>query len=60
MVGNFQAMYQVSVLLILNFQGVNLLGLRNEPNRPAVKVKNSLIFNAFVFCQVSPYHLQLM
>ncbi|XP_068463913.1 calcium-transporting ATPase 10, plasma membrane-type-like isoform X1 [Phaseolus vulgaris] len=47
-----QAMYQVSVLLILNFQGVKLLGLRNEPNRPAIKVKNSLIFNAFVFCQV--------
>ncbi|QCD80324.1 Ca2+-transporting ATPase [Vigna unguiculata] len=47
-----QAIYQVSVLLILNFQGVKLLGLRNEPNRPAIKVKNSLIFNAFVFCQV--------
>ncbi|CAJ1941743.1 unnamed protein product [Sphenostylis stenocarpa] len=47
-----QAMYQVSVLLILNFQGVKLLGLRDEPNRPATRVKNSLIFNAFVFCQV--------
>ncbi|WVZ05004.1 hypothetical protein V8G54_018350, partial [Vigna mungo] len=45
------AIYQVSVLLILNFQGVKLLGLRNEPNCPAIKVKNSLIFNAFVFCQ---------
>ncbi|KAK7388158.1 hypothetical protein VNO78_22965 [Psophocarpus tetragonolobus] len=47
-----QATYQVSVLLILNFRGVNLLGLRDEPNRPANKVKNSLIFNAFVLCQV--------
>ncbi|KAH1201218.1 Calcium-transporting ATPase 8, plasma membrane-type [Glycine max] len=47
-----QAMYQVSVLLILNFRGVSLLALRDEPNRPAIKVKNSLIFNAFVLCQV--------
>ncbi|XP_028196478.1 calcium-transporting ATPase 8, plasma membrane-type-like isoform X2 [Glycine soja] len=47
-----QAMYQLSVLLILNFRGVSLLGLRDEPNRPAIKVKNSLIFNAFVLCQV--------
>ncbi|XP_014506900.1 beta-galactosidase 7 isoform X1 [Vigna radiata var. radiata] len=48
--------YQVSVLLILNFQGVKLLGLRNEPNRPAIKVKNSMIFNAFVFCQWAAEH----
>ncbi|XP_027333647.1 calcium-transporting ATPase 10, plasma membrane-type-like isoform X1 [Abrus precatorius] len=47
-----QAMYQVSVLLILNFRGQNLLGLRDETNRPAIKVKNTLIFNAFVLCQV--------
>ncbi|RDY04261.1 Calcium-transporting ATPase 10, plasma membrane-type [Mucuna pruriens] len=47
-----QAMYQVSVLLIFNFRGTNLLDLRDEPNRPAIKVKNTLIFNAFVLCQV--------
>ncbi|XP_014506902.1 calcium-transporting ATPase 5, plasma membrane-type isoform X2 [Vigna radiata var. radiata] len=51
-----QEIYQVSVLLILNFQGVKLLGLRNEPNRPAIKVKNSMIFNAFVFCQWAAEH----
>nr|KYP52553.1 Calcium-transporting ATPase 10, plasma membrane-type [Cajanus cajan] len=47
-----QAMYQVSVLLILNFRGTSILGLRDEPNRSAIKVKNTLIFNAFVLCQV--------
>ncbi|KAJ1433430.1 P-type ATPase [Sesbania bispinosa] len=45
-----QAMYQVSVLLILNFRGRSILSLRHETN--AVKVKNTLIFNAFVLCQV--------
>lgn len=60
MAGIFQAMYQVSVLLILNFRGVSLLALRDEPNRPAIKVKNSLIFNAFVLCQVSSSRHQLM
>ncbi|KAK7265346.1 hypothetical protein RJT34_32965 [Clitoria ternatea] len=47
-----QAMYQVSVLLILNFRGTNLLGLSDKPNDHAIKVKNTLIFNAFVLCQV--------
>ncbi|XP_058755663.1 calcium-transporting ATPase 10, plasma membrane-type-like isoform X2 [Vicia villosa] len=47
-----QAMYQVSVLLILNFQGRSILSLRHEINAYAVKVKNTIIFNAFVLCQV--------
>ncbi|XP_061361513.1 calcium-transporting ATPase 8, plasma membrane-type-like [Gastrolobium bilobum] len=47
-----QAMYQVCVLLTLNYRGRSLLGLRLETNDLAIKVKNSLIFNAFVFCQV--------
>ncbi|XP_061361514.1 calcium-transporting ATPase 8, plasma membrane-type-like [Gastrolobium bilobum] len=47
-----QAIYQVSVLLTLNFRGRSLLGLRLETNDLAIKVKNSLIFNAFVLCQV--------
>ncbi|CAK8564077.1 unnamed protein product [Lathyrus sativus] len=47
-----QAMYQVSVLLILNFEGRNILSLRQEINTYAVKVKNTIIFNAFVLCQV--------
>ncbi|KAE9587701.1 putative calcium-transporting ATPase [Lupinus albus] len=47
-----QAMYQVSVLLVLNFRGVSILGLGHEKHDHAIKVKNTLIFNAFVFSQV--------
>ncbi|KAH9605010.1 hypothetical protein KSS87_003339 [Heliosperma pusillum] len=47
-----QAAYQVSVLLVLNFQGHNILGLQNETPEHADKVKNSVIFNAFVLCQI--------
>ncbi|CAI8611085.1 unnamed protein product [Vicia faba] len=47
-----QAMYQVSVLLILNFEGRNILSLRHEISAYAVKVKNTIIFNAFVRCLV--------
>ncbi|CAL5184581.1 unnamed protein product [Lathyrus oleraceus] len=47
-----QAMYQVSVLLVLNFQGVRILGLEHQKSEHAIKVKNTLIFNAFVICQV--------
>ncbi|WVZ19262.1 hypothetical protein V8G54_006584 [Vigna mungo] len=48
-----QAMYQVSVLLVLNFRGRSILGLNHDNNVHAIKVKNTLIFNAFVLCQVS-------
>lgn len=54
-IGNFQAMYQVCVLLVLNFQGVRILGLEHQNSEHAIKVKNTLIFNAFVICQVSYY-----
>ncbi|KAK7329119.1 hypothetical protein VNO77_23265 [Canavalia gladiata] len=47
-----QAMYQVSVLLVLNFRGRSILGLSHDNNNHAVKVKNTLIFNAFVLCQI--------
>ncbi|CAL0320306.1 unnamed protein product [Lupinus luteus] len=47
-----QAMYQVSVLLVLNFRGVSILRLGHEKHDHAIKVKNTLIFNAFVFSQV--------
>ncbi|KAI4335340.1 hypothetical protein L6164_013994 [Bauhinia variegata] len=47
-----QAMYQVSVLLVLNFRGRSILGLEHDANDHAIKVKNTLIFNAFVLCQV--------
>ncbi|PHT75635.1 Calcium-transporting ATPase 9, plasma membrane-type [Capsicum annuum] len=47
-----QALYQVTVLLVLNFRGREILHLQHETNERAVKVKNTLIFNAFVLCQV--------
>ncbi|GAV59710.1 E1-E2_ATPase domain-containing protein/Cation_ATPase_C domain-containing protein/Cation_ATPase_N domain-containing protein/Hydrolase domain-containing protein/CaATP_NAI domain-containing protein [Cephalotus follicularis] len=40
-----QAIYQVVVLLVLNFRGQSMLHLNN-------KQKNTLIFNAFVLCQI--------
>ena len=40
-----QALYQVTVLLVLQFKGRSIFDV-NE------KVKNTLIFNAFVLCQV--------
>ncbi|XP_010541090.1 PREDICTED: calcium-transporting ATPase 10, plasma membrane-type [Tarenaya hassleriana] len=45
-----QAMYQVTILLVLNFRGVSILRL--EDYRDPVKVKNTVIFNAFVLCQI--------
>ncbi|MCD7471685.1 Calcium-transporting ATPase 10, plasma membrane-type [Datura stramonium] len=47
-----QALYQVTVLLILNFRGKEILHLEHETNERAIEVKNTLIFNAFVLCQV--------
>ncbi|KAG4955274.1 hypothetical protein JHK82_040974 [Glycine max] len=47
-----QALYQVTVLLVLNFGGESIL--RNDQDSVAhtIQVKNTLIFNAFVFCQI--------
>ncbi|XP_022723610.1 calcium-transporting ATPase 9, plasma membrane-type isoform X2 [Durio zibethinus] len=48
-----QALYQVTVLLVLNFAGLSILHLKDDGNRKhAVEVKNTLIFNAFVMCQI--------
>ncbi|KAL1371900.1 calcium-transporting ATPase 10, plasma membrane-type isoform X2 [Arachis duranensis] len=47
-----QAIYQVSVLLILNFRGISILNLAHKSSDHALKVKDTLIFNAFVLCQV--------
>ncbi|XP_022897930.1 calcium-transporting ATPase 9, plasma membrane-type-like [Olea europaea var. sylvestris] len=47
-----QALYQVTVLLILNFWGRSILNLEDESDDRALKVKNTLIFNAFVLCQI--------
>ncbi|KAL8167639.1 hypothetical protein V2J09_009138 [Rumex salicifolius] len=47
-----QALYQVVVLLILNFDGKSILKLKHDSTNHANKVKNTVIFNAFVFCQI--------
>lgn len=47
-----QALYQVTVLLVLNFQGRRILHLEHQNKDHAIKEKNTLIFNAFVLCQV--------
>lgn len=46
-----QAAYQVSVLLVLNFRGKSILNLENSSSH-SNKVKNTLIFNSFVLCQI--------
>lgn len=48
-------MYQVTVLLVLNFDGKRILHLEQESHKQAIKKKNTLIFNAFVFSQVIFY-----
>ncbi|XAR63756.1 Calcium-transporting ATPase [Bertholletia excelsa] len=47
-----QALYQVTVLLVLNFQGKSILHLKADNVYHANRVKNTLIFNAFVLCQI--------
>lgn len=44
-----QSIYQLAVLAVLNFAGKKLLGLTGSDG---TRVLNTLIFNAFVFCQV--------
>ncbi|THU64608.1 hypothetical protein C4D60_Mb01t28250 [Musa balbisiana] len=48
----FQALYQVTVLLVLNFGGRSILHLKNDTQAHADKVKNTFIFNTFVLCQI--------
>ncbi|GMN55261.1 hypothetical protein TIFTF001_024380 [Ficus carica] len=47
-----QALYQVTVLLVLDFHGKGLLNLEHDDPTHANKVNNTLIFNAFVLCQI--------
>ncbi|KAK2640630.1 hypothetical protein Ddye_028425 [Dipteronia dyeriana] len=47
-----QAIYQSSVLLVLNFYGKSLLNLEQDTTDHTNKVKNTLIFNSFVLCQI--------
>ncbi|GAU35731.1 hypothetical protein TSUD_259060 [Trifolium subterraneum] len=46
-----QALYQVVVLLVLNFAGESILP-KQDTRAHGFQVKNTLIFNAFVMCQV--------
>ncbi|CAK7323699.1 unnamed protein product [Dovyalis caffra] len=47
-----QALYQIAVLLVLNFRGLSILNLNHGDRKHAILVKNTMIFNAFVLCQV--------
>ncbi|GLT64402.1 hypothetical protein SLA2020_369010 [Shorea laevis] len=52
-----QAMYQVTVLLVLNFRGESLLlhlehDYANKAREVKNEVKKTLIFNSFVLCQI--------
>ncbi|KAK3156146.1 hypothetical protein QOZ80_2AG0103440 [Eleusine coracana subsp. coracana] len=47
-----QAVFQVAVLLTLNFRGRDLLHLTQDTLDHSSKVKNTVIFNTFVLCQV--------
>ncbi|KAK6118714.1 hypothetical protein DH2020_047519 [Rehmannia glutinosa] len=42
-----QAVYQVAVLLVLNFDGINILNLDINQREHATMVKNTVIFNEF-------------
>lgn len=45
----------MTVLLVLNFDGKQILNLEHLSKEDAKKKKNTLIFNAFVFSQVMSY-----
>eukprot|EP00253_Pinus_taeda_P025991 PITA_25991 len=47
-----QALFQVTVLLIFTFKGNDILKLKHDSTGRADKVRNTVIFNAFVFCQI--------
>ncbi|XP_059643033.1 calcium-transporting ATPase 9, plasma membrane-type [Cornus florida] len=47
-----QALYQVIVLLVLNFCGTSILNLKHDSTKHANDVKNTFIFNTFVLCQI--------
>ncbi|KAM7471942.1 hypothetical protein LguiA_010125 [Lonicera macranthoides] len=47
-----QAIYQVGILLVFNFYGKSILNLENDETEHANMVKNTLIFNGFVLCQI--------
>ncbi|KAG0600760.1 hypothetical protein M758_11G058600 [Ceratodon purpureus] len=46
-----QAVYQIVVLLILTYRGIEILGLKGTHEQQVLE-RNTIIFNAFVFCQL--------
>uniref|UniRef100_A0A7N2L7S3 Cation-transporting P-type ATPase C-terminal domain-containing protein n=1 Tax=Quercus lobata TaxID=97700 RepID=A0A7N2L7S3_QUELO len=46
------AVYQVSVLLVLKFQGRSLLNLEHDTNKHSGQVVHTMIFNSFILCQI--------
>lgn len=52
-VNNVQISYQLVVILSLKIWGQSLLSLDNDVISHANKVKDTVIFNSFFFCQVS-------
>jgi len=48
-----QALYQIVILLGLNFGGSKISLLTEGDQAYQSKLKNTLIFNSFVLCQVS-------
>ena len=49
-----QAMYQIAILLTLTYAGIQILGLQGRGSTSADQTltRNTIIFNAFVFCQI--------
>ncbi|KAL3632815.1 Calcium-transporting ATPase 9, plasma membrane-type [Castilleja foliolosa] len=47
-----QAVYQIAVLLVLNFAGMRILNLDPNQIEHSTMVKNTVVFNAFVLCQI--------
>ncbi|KAE9616341.1 putative calcium-transporting ATPase [Lupinus albus] len=46
-----QAVYQIAILLVLKFSGESILP-KQDTRAHDIQVKNTLIFNAFVMCQI--------
>lgn len=49
-----QAIFQLVLLTFLSFEGVPLLGLEDSHPGNTELALNTILFNTFVFCQVSP------
>lgn len=46
-----QAVFQITILLVLTYHGIAILGLKGTHDDQVLE-RNTIIFNAFVFCQV--------